>query len=350
MEHDAILTFQAPPREGAGASCHPSPTMELLYAAHYLTARVRDLDERGFEVGWVDALLGERPELVRGIHAAAADADPRALGPVLLLLAARYGFERDTAPHRFLRELPGLPRRYVEAGDPRPQPPEGDDEQRVRHEQYAATMQHVAQEHVGGALAEALGRLWDTLGPVWSREGEGVVEHAVGEFQAAFERTGSVLAALPAHHFTRFEHLADGIRSAESRGRVTVIPLFFAASGGFSFDVDGRAYVGFGLQSESVFERRAHEVATLAGRVKALADPTRLMTLALVSDFSTIRLTVGDLAQQTGVSQPTISGHLKLLREAGLVDVQRVGNRSFYTLEREALADLLDGLRDTLLP
>jgi DNA-binding transcriptional ArsR family regulator len=349
MDDDHILTFQAPPREGVRPSCHAAPTMELVYAAHYLLARVADLDERGFEVPWIDSLLEERRELVRALRASVGETDMRSVGAALLLLAARYGYDRDASPERFLRELSGLPRRYLDAGDARPVPPEGDEELQRRHHALDESLQHLARPEISSALAHQLGRLWEVLGPVWSRDGRGVVEQAVEAFETAFERTGSVLAALPTHHFTRFEHLAEGIREAEGRGRVSVIPLFLAASGGFSFDVDERAYVGYGLQSESAFERRVHEVAELAQRTKALADPTRLMALALVGRFSSMRLTVGDLAQQIGVSQPTISGHLKLLRDAGLVAVRRHGNRSFYTLEAEAVRSLLDDLRDALL-
>jgi ArsR family transcriptional regulator len=48
---------------------------------------------------------------------------------------------------------------------------------------------------------------------------------------------------------------------------------------------------------------------------------------------------VGDLARDLGVTQPTVSHHLALLREAGLVDVRRQGRRTFYTLNQERVAE-----------
>jgi DNA-binding transcriptional ArsR family regulator len=45
-------------------------------------------------------------------------------------------------------------------------------------------------------------------------------------------------------------------------------------------------------------------------------------------------VSVGDLAAQTKVSQPTVSHHLAILREADLVDVRHEGKQSFYTLNQ----------------
>ncbi|CAN5842739.1 hypothetical protein BH23DEI1_BH23DEI1_18380 [soil metagenome] len=356
MEHDAILTFQAPRADSARVACHPSPTMELGYALHYLQRRVGPAAEPGdvaadHDVAWVVPLLEAHGELVRALRGFGAQHGLPELSPALLVLAARYGYDRDDAPDRFLRDLATLPTRYLADGAP----PEHGDELGDEHDDdaregaFRATIANLADERVASDLRALLARLWDAVAPAWSREGRGAVARAVAEFQASFERTLSVLEALPAHHFTRFEHLAHGIREAESRGRVVVIPLYLASTGGFNFMIDEVHYVGYGLQSETAFERTANQVASLAVRAKALGDPTRLMALALVGRFSSMRMTVGDLAQQIGVTQPTLSGHLKQLREAGLVAVERHGNKSYYTIEREGVRQLLRDLDTSLL-
>jgi ArsR family transcriptional regulator, arsenate/arsenite/antimonite-responsive transcriptional repressor len=64
---------------------------------------------------------------------------------------------------------------------------------------------------------------------------------------------------------------------------------------------------------------------------KAIADDTRqrIMTLCCCQ-----RLTVSDITREVGLSQPTVSHHLAVLRDAGLVVAQRDGRETFYTLDQ----------------
>lgn len=65
---------------------------------------------------------------------------------------------------------------------------------------------------------------------------------------------------------------------------------------------------------------------------KALADDTRQQIMkACCCEW----VSVGDLAERIGVSQPTISHHLAILREAALVEARTEGNRTFYTLNQK---------------
>jgi ArsR family transcriptional regulator, arsenate/arsenite/antimonite-responsive transcriptional repressor len=69
---------------------------------------------------------------------------------------------------------------------------------------------------------------------------------------------------------------------------------------------------------------------------KVLADDTRQQIMRICC---CTRLSVNEIVAQTGVSQPTVSHHLKILRDAGLVSVQRHGKEIFYLLNQEKLAD-----------
>ena len=80
----------------------------------------------------------------------------------------------------------------------------------------------------------------------------------------------------------------------------------------------------------------------LAARFRALADPTRV---AIVNQLSAAgEVCVCNLVDTFHLSQPTISHHLKVLREAGLVEAARRGTWAYYRLVPEAL----DALRATL--
>jgi ArsR family transcriptional regulator len=80
----------------------------------------------------------------------------------------------------------------------------------------------------------------------------------------------------------------------------------------------------------------------LAGRFKALADPTRV---AIVNALSAAdEVCVCNLTATFELSQPTISHHLKILREAGLVEASRRGTWAYYRLVPEAIEALRGAL------
>jgi DNA-binding transcriptional ArsR family regulator len=71
---------------------------------------------------------------------------------------------------------------------------------------------------------------------------------------------------------------------------------------------------------------------------KALSDPTRRQVLQLLREGPR---NAGDLADQFPVSKPTMSAHFAVLREAGLVSVQRQGATLIYHLQLSVLEDAL---------
>ena len=68
---------------------------------------------------------------------------------------------------------------------------------------------------------------------------------------------------------------------------------------------------------------------------KAIADDTRQKIMNLVCCNS---LSVNEIVEKLHVTQPTVSHHLAILREAGLVDVREEGKQTFYTLNQERIA------------
>ena len=84
----------------------------------------------------------------------------------------------------------------------------------------------------------------------------------------------------------------------------------------------------------------ADQAESVAPLLKALADPVRLRLLSLVASHDGGEACVCDLNDAFELSQPTISHHLKVLHEAGLLDRTKRGVWVFYAVRREALADL----------
>jgi DNA-binding transcriptional ArsR family regulator len=93
------------------------------------------------------------------------------------------------------------------------------------------------------------------------------------------------------------------------------------------------------------------EIVELHAQIcSGLADPSRILILYTLEDRP---YSVSELADTLGLSQPTVSRHLKTLRERGMVAAQRDGQSVYYHLADQRLIQALDllraVLRDTLL-
>ena len=84
----------------------------------------------------------------------------------------------------------------------------------------------------------------------------------------------------------------------------------------------------------------AGQAATVAGLLKALADPVRLRLMSLVLSYEGGEACVCDLTDAFDLSQPTISHHLKVLHEAGLLERDKRGVWVYYRVRPEALTAL----------
>ncbi len=77
----------------------------------------------------------------------------------------------------------------------------------------------------------------------------------------------------------------------------------------------------------------------------ALADPVRLRIVSILAASSTGAVCGCELEDPLGLSQPTVSHHLRILREAGLVEGERRGRWVHYSLVPARLTDVTDALR-----
>ncbi len=75
--------------------------------------------------------------------------------------------------------------------------------------------------------------------------------------------------------------------------------------------------------------------------LSALAEPNRLHIVELLREGP---LTVGQITEQLGLNQPQVSKHLRVLSDAGIVEVQPMANRRIYKLRPQPLQELNDWL------
>jgi ArsR family transcriptional regulator len=88
------------------------------------------------------------------------------------------------------------------------------------------------------------------------------------------------------------------------------------------------------------------EAATTLARVfKALGDPTRVKLLSMIAAASDNGACACDMTEPVGLSQPTVSHHLKLLVDAGLVTREQRGKWAYYRVAPDVLGSLAAALR-----
>ncbi|WP_067247090.1 ArsR/SmtB family transcription factor [Microbacterium resistens] len=105
-----------------------------------------------------------------------------------------------------------------------------------------------------------------------------------------------------------------------------------------TIDIDSAACCGSG---DAVDDATAHDLAKV---FKALSDPARVKLLSLIVGSSAGEMCACDLTDPVGLSQPTVSHHMKLLVEAGLVTREQRGKWAYYQPTTGTLADAAKAL------
>ena len=86
------------------------------------------------------------------------------------------------------------------------------------------------------------------------------------------------------------------------------------------------------------------DAVTVAEAFKAIADPTRLRLLSMIASCEAREMCVCDMTAPLGLSQPTVSHHLKVLTDAGILSRAKRGTWAYFRIEPDALRVLRDAL------
>jgi ArsR family transcriptional regulator len=84
---------------------------------------------------------------------------------------------------------------------------------------------------------------------------------------------------------------------------------------------------------------------TLARTLRAVADPTRLQLLSMIIGAAGGEVTVGDLAASLGMTQPTVTHHLRIMVEDGLLVREQRGRQAWHSIAPDRRAAIVDLLR-----
>ena len=126
--------------------------------------------------------------------------------------------------------------------------------------------------------------------------------------------------------------------------KVVLVPSVFARPANYSFGYEGVELFLYAVSDENLGEERSREPKPATVRFyKALADPTRLKMLALMSECE---MYPREVAEELGLSTPTVHHHLVLLRSAGLLTLRREGALKYHALRPEALDEASQLLKE----
>src|SRR5579864_2827413 len=186
--------------------------------------------------------------------------------------------------------------------------------------------------------------VWTLASPAWERRGREVVAESCAAWETRLESGTRIDELVPPRHPLTHMDQPDLDALFARRRSFALSPLYFCMSGGHVVDVGGHLHIAVPA-SDLLPARRVRDAAFVADRLRVLAEPTRVRVLL---EIMAAPAGVMELTRSLRISQPTVSGHLKVLRDAGLVQPQRRGGRSMFMASRGRVERLLEDARATI--
>jgi ArsR family transcriptional regulator len=199
-------------------------------------------------------------------------------------------------------------------------------------------------ERVRDRYVEVVTEVWEGLRDTWETEGRGAVKAAVAECLVSIgggsDPTDLVIKHLEQSNCTNIDRddIARLIEGLGEYGELVFVPSFFTGKGLIA-DLPGILIIGMPAKPVAAAARARTE--SLARRLKAIADPTRLAILDALMQHD---MSITDVTNLFGLAQPTVSNHVKQLRDAGVVTSSTGGKRRQLTVRREVVDEIISAL------
>jgi DNA-binding transcriptional ArsR family regulator len=187
-----------------------------------------------------------------------------------------------------------------------------------------------------------LARISQQLGGTWVANGLSAARARAEEISARLGRGERWTDLVYSKCETYIAQLPDIVASVDEGASLLVAPCAYFGSGLY-LNLDGAVIVGTAVEEVDLASRKRTE--DLARKLKVLADPTRL---AIVDYLVSGARSASEVTKAFGLAQPTVSNHLKALREAGLVRAERQGGRTMLRADPAAVFELVDRLRSVV--
>lgn len=320
-----------------------APVIDFHFSLFLLTKSCRHPER--WVPGWVTAAASENPDTMdlfdrfwreRGLDQAEPGTPYLEWGESLVC-AWRTGTLFAPSVEDFLDALPGVLARDYGRPELLSEPPHIED----LVDRRLALLRADAESR--GLYVEMLRRLWAIVAPAWERTGRADAERAADDLATRARPDADLRTLVPGNNFVHKDSYQRQIYTARERGELVIVPLGLGGAGQLYWSFPGVVIIGAGLDSAEREARRRERSERAANRLKVLSDPTRVAILVELLRPSHHALTVTELASQFRLSQPTVSVHMKMLREAGLVDSEREGNQVRYKAEEATVRSYIEG-------
>ena len=199
-------------------------------------------------------------------------------------------------------------------------------------------------KRVRDRYVEVITEVWEGIRAIWESEGRAAVAATAAEFVLSLrgnpDPTELAIRHLEQNSCTNMSR-ADMSRLIEGlgdSGELVFVPAFFTAKG-LVADLPGIVIIGMPAKPVAAAARTRTE--SLARRLKAIADPTRLAILDALMQHD---MSITDVTNLFGLAQPTVSNHVKQLRDAGVVTSSNEGRRRQLSVKREVVDEIISAL------
>jgi len=194
------------------------------------------------------------------------------------------------------------------------------------------------------AYRSVLLEVWHLASDAWERRGRAVVAQACDAWKLRLNAGVPIEELVPPRHPLTYADRLGFDDLFTHRAEFALSPLYFCVSGGHVIDLDD--YVSIAVPASDLLPvRKVRDAAFVSDRLRVLAEPSRVqIVIQLLSAPSGVM----DLARSLHMSQPTVSGHLKILRQAGLIQPRRFGTRTVMVASRKRIERLLEDARATI--
>ena len=186
--------------------------------------------------------------------------------------------------------------------------------------------------------------LWSAVAEEWAQQGRPAVIAEARRWARALDEgtpfrqlleTASLWPTRP-----ELDAIAD---TAAAKGKLILTPCWFGGKI-HVVELDGAVYAGRGVRHREPSYKKV--AADISASIKALADPTRL---AILLRLAREPASVSEVARQFKLAQPTVSAHVQMLREAGLIIERSVGRSAKLSASEEGLRRLFAKTEESLL-
>ncbi len=308
----------------------PSAPIELMWVLHFAQA---DHEHEGAFAPLESVRRRLGPELTR----LRGDGMPR-YSTELVVLAHRSGTLLDLDLHRFFA-------RIEEAMTADSAIPSLLSESPAELEVTRARLAKLRTDpEMRKRYVELITAMWSSVESGWEEEGRAAVIAEGQRWTRDLETGAAYRQLLGVQRLWSGRPQIDVVAdNAAAEGKLVLTPCWFGGKI-HVIEIDGTVYAGRGIRHGEPSYRKV--AAEISASIKALADPTRL---AILLRLAREPASVTEIARQFHLSQPTVSAHVQVLRESGLLEEKTVGRSAKLSADEDGLRRLFSNAEESLV-